>query len=152
LGAQLFEKVGCDICHVQTFTTAPAGTKVNGGTFNIPPALAEKQFHPYGDFLLHNVGTGDGIVVAMLEHYGQKMYQTTWRGLSLPEYNNAANKIRTTPLWGVRLHSRLMHDGESVTLLDAILRHGGESADVTKKFKKLKPAEKEALLEFLRSL
>jgi CxxC motif-containing protein (DUF1111 family) len=45
-----------------------------------------------------------------------------------------------------------MHDGESVTLLDAILRHGGESADVTKKFKKLKPAEKEALLEFLRSL
>jgi CxxC motif-containing protein (DUF1111 family) len=45
-----------------------------------------------------------------------------------------------------------MHDGNSVTLLDAILRHGGEAAHVTEKFKKLKPGEKEALLEFLSSL
>ncbi|MGB2898551.1 MAG: di-heme oxidoredictase family protein [Candidatus Acidiferrum sp.] len=151
-GAELFDKVGCDICHVQTLTTAPAGTKISGGTFTIPPALAEKQFHPYGDFLLHDVGTGDGFVVAMLEHYGKNMYQINWKNLSIPEYNNTANKIRTAPLWGVRLHSRLMHDGNSVTLLDAILRHGGEAAHVTKKFEKLKPAEKEALLEFLRSL
>ena len=152
LGAELFDKVGCDICHVQTLTTAPAGTKINGGTFVIPSALAEKQFHPYGDFLLHNVGTGDGIVVAMLEHYGKKMYQYSWKNLSVSEYNNTANSIRTAPLWGVRLHSRLMHDGASVTLLDAILRHRGEARHVTEKFRKLKPAEKEALLEFLRSL
>jgi CxxC motif-containing protein (DUF1111 family) len=152
LGAELFDKVGCDICHVQTLTTAPAGTKINGGTFVIPSALAEKQFHPYGDFLLHNVGTGDGIVVAMLEHYGKKMYQYSWKNLSVSEYNNTANSIRTAPLWGVRLHSRLMHDGASVTLLDAILRHRGEASHVTEKFRKLKPAEKEALLEFLRSL
>src|SRR5712671_4571625 len=152
LGADLFVKVGCDICHVQTLTTAAAGTTVNGGTFTIPPALGDKQFYPFGDFLLHNVGTGDGIVAAMLEHYGKNMYQTNWRNLSIPDYNNAANKIRTAPLCGVRLHSRLMHDGDSVTLFDAIMRHGGEAADVTKKFKKLNPAEKEALLEFLRSL
>jgi CxxC motif-containing protein (DUF1111 family) len=152
LGAELFDKVGCDICHVQTLTTAPAGTKINGGTFTIPPALGEKQFHPYGDFLLHNVGTGDGIVQSMTEHYGKKMYQITWRNLSISEFNNTANKIRTAPLWGVRLHSRFMHDGASVTLLDAIVRHGGEAAHVTEKFEKLKPNEKEALLEFLRSL
>jgi CxxC motif-containing protein (DUF1111 family) len=152
LGAELFDKVGCDICHVQTLATASIGTKVNGGTFTIPPALGGKQFHPYGDFLLHNVGTGDGIVVAMLEHYGKRMYQITWKNLSIPEYNNTADKIRTAPLWGVRLHSRLMHDGASVTLLDAILRHRGEAAHVTEKFEKLKPADKEALLEFLRSL
>jgi len=152
LGAELFDKVGCDICHVQTLTTAPVGTKVNGGAFTVPPALGDKQFHPYGDFLLHNVGTGDGFVVPMLEHYGKKMYQISWRNLSIPEYHNAANKIRTAPLWGVRLHSRLMHDGASITLIDAILRHGGESAHVTKKFKRLKSSEKEALLEFLRSL
>jgi CxxC motif-containing protein (DUF1111 family) len=152
LGAELFDKIGCDICHVQTLTTAPAGTKINGGTFTIPAALGEKQFHPYGDFLLHNVGTGDGIVMAMFEHYGKNMYSFTWKNLSLPEFQNSANKIRTAPLWGVRLHSRLMHDGASVTLLDAILRHGGEAAHVTEKFEKLKPAEKEALLEFLRSL
>jgi CxxC motif-containing protein (DUF1111 family) len=152
LGAELFNKVGCDHCHVQTLTTAPAGTKINGGTFTIPAALGEKQFHPYGDFLLHDVGTGDGFVAPMIEHYGKKMYSITWKNLSLPEYNNAANKIRTAPLWGVRLHSRLMHDGASVTLLDAILRHRGESEHVTDKFEKLKPNEKEAVLEFLRSL
>jgi CxxC motif-containing protein (DUF1111 family) len=152
LGAELFEKIGCNICHVQTLTTASAGTKVNGGAFTIPPALGDKQFHPYGDFLLHNVGTGDGIVMAMTEHYGKNMYKITWKNLSIPEFNNTADKIRTAPLWGVRLHSRLMHDGASVTLLDAILRHRGESEHVTQKFEKLKPAEKEALLEFLRSL
>lgn len=151
-GAELFDKVGCDQCHVQTLTTAPAGIKINGGTFTIPDALGGKQFHPYGDFLLHNVGTGDGIVQSMTEHYGKRMYSITWRNLSIPEYENTANKIRTAPLWGVRMHSRLMHDGLSVTLLDAILRHAGEAEHVRDKFQKLKPSEKEALLEFLRSL
>ncbi len=151
-GAELFDKVGCDICHVQTLRTASAGTKINGGTFTIPPALGEKQFHPYGDFLLHNVGTGDGVVVAMLEHYGKRMYQTTWKNFSISEFNNTGNKLRTAPLWGVRLHSRLMHDGASTTLLDAILRHRGEARQVTKKFERLNRADKEALLEFLRSL
>ena len=151
-GAELFNKVGCDICHVQTLTTAPAGTKVNGGAYTLASALGGKQFHPYGDFLLHNVGTGDGIVVAMLEHYGKRMYQTTWKNFSISEFNSTGNKVRTAPLWGVRLHSRLMHDGASVTLLDAILRHRGEAEHVTKKFERLKPSEKDALLEFLRSL
>jgi CxxC motif-containing protein (DUF1111 family) len=151
-GADLFAKIGCDTCHTQTLTTAPVGTKINGGTFTIPPALGSKQFHPYGDFLLHDVGTGDGIVQSMTEHYGKNMYQVSWKNLSIPEYNNTANKIRTAPLWGVRLHSRLMHDGASLTLLDAILRHRGEARQVTEKLEKLKPAEREALLEFLRSL
>ncbi len=149
-GAELFNKVGCDNCHVQTLNTAPAGTKINGGTFTISAALGGKQFHPYGDFLLHDVGTGDGIVQSMTEHYGKKMYSITWKNLS--DFNPTANKIRTAPLWGVRLHSRLMHDGISVTLLDAILRHRGEAAHVTEKFERLKSSEKDALLEFLRSL
>lgn len=152
LGAQLFGKVGCDICHVQTLTTAPAGTKIIGGAFTVPPALGDKQFHPYGDFLLHNVGTGDGIVQSPTEHYGKRMASITWRNYSVSEHSNTANKVRTAPLWGVRLHSRLMHDGASVTFLDAILRHGGEASHVTEKFNKLNPSEREALLEFLRSL
>lgn len=151
-GAELFDTVGCDQCHVQTLTTAPAGTTINGGTLIIPAALAERQFHPYGDFLLHDVGTGDGIVQSMTEHYGKNMYSFSWKNLSIHEYENTANKIRTAPLWGVRLHSRLMHDGASVTLQDAILRHRGEAERVTRKFEKLKSSEKEALLEFLRSL
>jgi len=151
-GEAVFDKIGCATCHVATLITAPAGTAINGGTFSLPPALGDKTFHPYGDFLLHNIGTGDGIVQSMTEHYGKKMYSITWKDLSIPEFNNAANKMRTAPLWGLRLHSRLMHDGASLSLTDAILRHRGEAAHVTEKFEKLKPAEKGALLEFLRSL
>jgi len=149
-GAELFDKVGCDQCHVQTLTTAPAGTKVNGGALTIPAALGEKQFHPYGDFLVHDVGTGDGIVQSMIEHYGKKMYSISWKNLS--DFGNTGNKIRTAPLWGVRLRPRLMHDGATTTLLDAILRHRGEAREATGKFERLKSSEKEALLEFLRSL
>ena len=45
------------MCHVQTITTAPPGTVINGGTF----AGAETRntsSHPYGDFLLHDIGNG----------------------------------------------------------------------------------------------
>jgi len=151
-GAELFAKVGCEQCHVETLATASAGTQLNGGTFTVSAALGDKQFHPYADFLLHDVGTGDGIVQSMTEHYGKKMYSITWKDLSIPAFESTANKIRTAPLWGVRLHSRLMHDGAAVTLLDAIRRHKGEAEPVTEKFEKLKSSEKEALLEFLRSL
>jgi len=133
-------------------TTAAAGTKVIGGALTVPSAMGGMQFHPYGDFLLHDVGTGDGIVQSMTEHYGKKMYSITWKNLSLQEFGDTANKLRTPPLWGVRFRSRLMHDGTTVTLLDAILRHKGEAEHVTDKFEKLKSSEKDALLEFLRSL
>ena len=151
-GSELFDKIGCAACHVRSFTTAAAGTKINGGTFTIPDALALKAFHPFGDFLLHNVGTGDGIVMAMQEHYGRNMYQIQWKNLSLESFASTQNKIRTPPLWGVRMHPQLMHDGQSVTLRDAILRHLGEAAQVTRRFKRLKRNDQEALIEFLKSL
>ena len=64
-GVALFNKIGCATCHVATLTTAPAGTKINGGTFTIPAALGSVTFHPWGDFLMHDVGTGDGILQAI---------------------------------------------------------------------------------------
>ncbi|HKW26797.1 MAG TPA: di-heme oxidoredictase family protein [Terriglobales bacterium] len=151
-GSQLFSKIGCATCHVPSLTTAPAGSKVDGGAFTVPEALGGKTFYPYSDFLLHNVGTGDGIVVPMQEHYGPKIYQTRWRNFSVEEYHGARFKMRTAPLWGVRLRSRLMHDGEATTLRDAVLRHAGEAEEVTRRFGKLKPKDQEALLQFLRSL
>ena len=151
-GFQLFSKIGCAACHVPSLTTAPTGSKVDGGAFTVPDALGDKTFYPYSDFLLHNVGTGDGIVVPMQEHYGPKVYQARWKNFSVEEYHSARFKVRTAPLWGVRLHSRLMHDGEAFTLRDAILRHAGEAAEVTRRFGKLKTKDQEALLQFLRSL
>ncbi len=151
-GSRLFDKIGCATCHVRTLETAPAGARINGGAFTIPEALGSKQFHPFGDFLLHNVGTGDGIAVAPDEHYGKGSMKRSWANFSSASLKSAENKVRTAPLWGVRTHSRLMHDGNSLTLTDAILRHGGEAADVTKRFQLLTPKDKKAVLAFLESL
>src|SRR5439155_13965393 len=47
-GSEMFDKIGCATCHVRTLTTAPAGAKINGGTFAIPEALGQKSFYPFG--------------------------------------------------------------------------------------------------------
>ena len=151
-GDELFKKIGCEICHVSTLTTAAPGTEINGGKFMIPPALGNRTFHPYGDFLLHNVGTGDGIVMAMEEHYGKNMYKIQWKNFSPESYQSTANKMRTAPLWGVRMRPMLMHDGASLTLRDAILRHAGEARHETRSFQKLNQRDQEAIIEFLKSL
>jgi CxxC motif-containing protein (DUF1111 family) len=139
-GEGLFDKIGCATCHVETLTTAPAGTKINGGTFTIPAALGSVTFHPWGDFLMHDVGTGDGILQATREHYGKRVFQIMSDYLSKQDFESSRNKIRTAPLWGVRLRPRLMHDGASLTLRDAIQRHQGEAMHVSQKFEKLKRA------------
>jgi CxxC motif-containing protein (DUF1111 family) len=131
-GEGLFAQIGCTSCHVSSILTAPAGTAINGGTFMVPDALGNKIIHPYSDFLLHDIETGDGIV--------QNPPQDT------------ADKLRTVPLWGLRMHPRHMHDLKSLTLGNAIERHGGEAAHVRNRFLALSPDQKQALLTFLNSL
>lgn len=131
-GAQIFAQIGCATCHVSSITTAPEGTLVNGGAFAVPKELAGKTIHPYGDFLLHNIGTGDGI-----QQNGP------------PE---TANKVRTAPLWGLRTRDRLMHDGLSATRENAIQRHSGEASSVTRAYRQLSGRQKSALLAFINSL
>jgi CxxC motif-containing protein (DUF1111 family) len=151
-GEGLFDKIGCATCHVETLTTAPAGTKINGGTLTIPAALGSVTFHPWGDFLMHDVGTGDGILQATREHYGKRVFQIMSDYLSKQDFESSRNKIRTAPLWGVRLRPRLMHDGASLTLRAAIQRHQGEAMRVSQKFEKLKREDQDAIIEFLKSL
>jgi CxxC motif-containing protein (DUF1111 family) len=131
-GQNLFERIGCATCHVSAIVTAPAGTVINGGAFTVPEALGNKIIHPYSDFLLHDIETGDGIV--------QNLPQDT------------ANKLRTVPLWGLRMHPRHMHDLASLTLESAIERHGGEAEHVRNRFRELSPKDKQALFTFLNSL
>lgn len=130
-GSALFDSIGCAICHVRTIVTAPPGTPINGGTFIIPPALGSKTIHPFGDFLLHDIGTGDGIV---------ETNPTT------------ANKLRTPPLWGVRTRTRLMHDAQSLTFTEAILRHSNEATSSRTGFQNLSGPDKSSLILFLKSL
>jgi CxxC motif-containing protein (DUF1111 family) len=131
-GQQLFEKIGCNICHVESITTAAPGTAVDGGTFQVPDALGNKVIHPFSDFLLHDVGTGDGIVQAGPQ--------------------DTADKLRTVPLWGLRMKARFMHDLTSLTLEDAIRRHAGEAKRVEHRFNNLTSVEKQQVIAFLKSL
>jgi CxxC motif-containing protein (DUF1111 family) len=131
-GEAIFAHVGCSVCHVQTITTAPAGTIIDGSTFVVPEALGNKIIHPFGDFLLHDIGTGDGIV--------QVGPQDT------------ANKLRTAPLWGLRDKARFMHDLRSLSLENAIMRHEGEAREAARRFRELSPEDREELITFLHTL
>ncbi len=132
-GSVLFDAVGCGFCHIRTLTTAPAGTALNGGTFVVPDALGSKTIHPFSDFLLHDIGTGDGIV----QNGGE----------------STANKLRTPPLWGVRMRSKtLMHDGKSTSYYGAIARHAGEAAGVYRRYLGLTTIQRAQLVKFLGSL
>ena len=134
-GETVFTQIGCATCHVASIVTAQPGTVINGGAFTVPVALGNKTIHPYSDFLLHDVGTGDGIPF-----------------LPTAKYAATANQIRTAPLWGLRTRNRLMHDGLSSTTLDAIRRHGGQAAGVTKRFSSLSDTQKRQVYAFLDSL
>ena len=62
-GEHLFTQVGCAVCHVPAWTTQAAGAESAAfPDHKVPPALGSKIVHPYSDFLLHDIGTGDGIV------------------------------------------------------------------------------------------
>ena len=131
-GQAIFEQIGCAGCHVETLVTAPAGTAIHGGAYVISDALGGKQFHPFSDYLLHDIGTGDGI-----QQNGP------------PE---TANKVRTMPLWGLRTRTQMMHDGSMGTYAEAIERHDHEAADEAFRFRRLSPAQKQLLYQFLGSL
>ncbi|MBV8113855.1 MAG: c-type cytochrome [Silvibacterium sp.] len=132
-GQQLFARIGCSTCHVQSITTAPAGTVIDGGMFTVPEALGDKLIHPFSDFLLHDIETGDGIV------------QTAG-------HQETADKLRTAPLWGLRTKARFMHDLKSLSLENAIERHRGEAHEAERRFDELSPQERAALITFLNSL
>jgi len=131
-GSNLFNSIGCNICHVTSITTAPTGTIINGGALTVAAALGNKIIHPYSDFLLHDIGTGDGIV----QNGGQ----------------NTRNELRTQPLWGLRTHDRHMHDGATLTFNESILRHAGEATFVTNNYRSLNAAQQNQLITFLKSL
>jgi CxxC motif-containing protein (DUF1111 family) len=194
-GENLFRNntlLGCAICHRPDYTTPPAGTpikpldsystKPGSDLGTVPPALGNKIIHPYSDFMLHDIGTGDGIAqtqhaqrpprgVANLEKLPEAIMtrEGIMRVEAGPQAGNrrtlstvsgdvpgldqrTVNMIRTAPLWGLRVRPQLMHDGLSLTLDDAIRRHKGQAEGVRLKYEALSDAQKKQLIAFLNSL
>jgi CxxC motif-containing protein (DUF1111 family) len=131
-GSQLFNQIGCAVCHTRTIVTAAPNTLINGGAMRVSRALGDKIIHPFSDFALHDVGTGDGIVQN--------------GGVS------TRNKVRTPPLWGLRARGRFMHDNLSFSFEDAIARHGNQGATARANFNALSATNKQRLLFFLSAL
>src|SRR4030095_15890147 len=128
----LFTAVGCAVCHTRTCQTAAPGTFINGGAFQVPTALGNKIIHPFSDFALHNIGTGDGLV----QNAGQ----------------GSANQMRTAPLWGIRARNRLMHEGLNITITDSIQLHAGQATTARNNFNALTAAQRSDLIAFVLSL
>jgi CxxC motif-containing protein (DUF1111 family) len=184
-GEKLFrsnEMLGCAVCHHPDYTTPPAGTpiqtlggKAGSDMATVPDALGNKLIHPYSDFLLHDIGTGDGIAQTQHANLPPRGFESrekipdeirTREGILRVQANpergkqrvlsgleqRTANKMRTAPLWGLRVRPQLMHDGLSLTIEEAIRRHGGQAEGVRLKFEALPDKQKKQLLAFLNSL
>ena len=120
-GEAVFLRIGCDACHTPALQTGR----------NENPALDRVTYHPFSDFLLHDMGSlGDGIE------------QGAAKG----------TEMRTAPLWGLRVMSRFLHDGRATTLEDAILAHDGQGLAARERFAALNATDRARLLAFLRSL
>ena len=128
-GKQVFNTINCNACHTPTLRTS----------FSPVAALSNKEFHPYTDLLLHDMGSGldDGYTEGSAKTY-------EWR---------------TPPLWGLGLSPNsqggqyfLLHDGRAKSIEEAILMHGGEAEQSRNKFNQLSEKDKDALIKFLKSL
>jgi CxxC motif-containing protein (DUF1111 family) len=128
-GERIFSQIGCADCHTPTLHTGPSEVAV----------LANQTFHAYTDLLLHDMGPGlaDG----------------------RPDFEAGGREWRTPPLWGIGLTQKVapgagyLHDGRARTFAEAILWHGGEAQPAREAFRtQLSAAERDALIEFLRSL
>jgi CxxC motif-containing protein (DUF1111 family) len=120
-GEKVFDAIGCSSCHVPDMKT---------GSSEIA-ALRNRPFHPYSDFLLHDMGSlGDGIA----------------QGAA------SGSEMRTAPLWGLRMVTRFLHDGRASSLEDAILAHDGQGQPARDRFNALDADDRSKLLEFLGSL
>ena len=121
IGAVVFRQVGCANCHAPTLVTGASPVA----------ALSYKTFHPYSDFLLHDMGgLGDGIV----------------------QGSATARQMRTAPLWGMHSRATFLHDGRATTPEAAILAHDGQGGGARDRFLRLTGATRSALLAFLGSL
>ncbi len=128
-GEKIFAQINCSGCHKPTIYTAVDVTL---------PVISNQRIHPYTDLLLHDMG--DGLAD------------------NRSDFLATGNEWRTPPLWGVGLLQRTngtpfyLHDGRARTFQEAILWHGGEAEKSKQKFTQLSSADRNALIQFLKSL
>ena len=119
-GEAVFDQIGCTSCHTPLLMTGRSANRV----------FDRRPVQLFSDLLLHDIGTGDGIV----------------------QEAALANEIRTPALWGLRFRRPLLHDGSAATHDEAVLRHDVEAKGSAQRYRELAPDDRRALLAFLDSL
>jgi CxxC motif-containing protein (DUF1111 family) len=128
-GEQAFRDFGCASCHMPTLVTGEQAEL---------PELANQTIHPFTDLLLHDMGEG--------------------LADNRPDFEATGSEWRTPPLWGLGLvptvngHDNLLHDGRARGFAEAILWHGGEAETAKESFRNAPKSERDALVDFLKSL
>jgi CxxC motif-containing protein (DUF1111 family) len=97
-GQQVFNSVGCGLCHTPSMTTA-ASTTVK--------AFANQTVTLYSDLAVH--------------HMGPTLADNVIQGAAGPD------EFRTAPLWGIGQRVFFLHDGRTSDLLQAIQLHASGS-------------------------
>jgi CxxC motif-containing protein (DUF1111 family) len=123
-GDALFTQLGCAGCHVRSLTSGS----------NPVAALSNQTYHPFSDFLLHDMGA-----------LGDNIGGNGDAGL---------REMRTAPLWGLRTlnPNQLLHDGRAHSIADAIHLHDGQAAAARTAFEALSGSDKARLIAFLNTL
>ena len=130
-GGQVFEQVGCSLCHTPSFTTGQASVA----------ALSNIQANVFSDLLIH--------------HMGSRLADNISQGAA------GGDEFRTAPLWGLGQRIFFLHDGRTSDLVKAIDSHasggdgpypGSEANAVIENYKRLPAQDRQDLLNFLRSL
>jgi CxxC motif-containing protein (DUF1111 family) len=138
-GRVVFSEIGCAFCHTPTMQTY--------GQLSTP-VLQDRPLNLFSDLLVHHMGT--------------KLADNIIQGDAGPD------EFRTVPLWGVGQRIFFLHDGRTSDLLEAILAHAAtgddqnleqdnayppsEATAVIAAFRRLSVKDRQAILDFLRSL
>lgn len=154
-------QIGCTECHQQNMTiesdrrVADVNTVFDPqkGHFNRLFATAETKFVavPDGDPLPQLVPEKKPFVVRNIftdfkrHDLGPNFHEINYDGTPQME-------MMTEPLWGVGSTAPYGHDGRSISLMEVILRHGGEARESRNRFRRLSREHKNEVIAFLRSL
>ena len=111
------------------------------GPSSFGPALSNQTIHPYSDFAIHKMGP--------------RLADQVSQGAA------GGDEFRTAPLWGLGQRLFFLHDGRTSDLMQAIAAHSSaassqfpasEANAVIANFNALSTSDKQAILNFLRSL
>ncbi|MBV8880740.1 MAG: hypothetical protein JO332_12285 [Planctomycetaceae bacterium] len=161
-GRRHFERIGCAACHIPDLvinhdrrvadveTVFDRSRGVINGLFATATPLFNESFDVPG-LPSSKTSRGGSFVVRNIfadfkrHDLGPAFHERNFDG-------TVTTMFMTEPLWGVATTAPYGHDGKSINLKAAILRHGGEAQESREAFEHLNEEHEAELLVFLGSL